>query len=156
MSDVTKISDAAQHQPMRDVLKLILNRCFGAAGLAEGTNAATIKTANAVTYCINGKVYSKAGTDNIAITAAAAQSAETFCKYLVSINAGGTVTVTKGEEAATSAAALLPELPADSAPLGYFEIETAAATTYTAGTTDNGAAGITDTYVDLSSVVTTS
>jgi hypothetical protein len=86
----------------------------------------------------------------------AVQAVSTFCKYLVSINAAGTVTVTKGTSAATSALALVPNLPANSAPLGYFEIETDASTTYTAGTTDNGAAGITDTYTDLSSVVTES
>jgi hypothetical protein len=153
---VTKIDEGRPHQNTIDLLKGLLNRCFGKAGLAEGTNAATIKTVAAVDYCINGAIYTKAITNNIAITAAAVQAVSTFCKYLVSINAAGTVTVTKGTSAATSALALVPNLPANSAPLGYFEIETDASTTYTAGTTDNGAAGITDTYTDLSSVVTES
>lgn len=154
MAEVTKIDETRQYQSLQDILRGLLDRCFGAAGLAEGTNAATIQVAAAVDYCINGLIYTKAITDNIAITAGAVQAVSTFCKYLVSIDAAGAVVVTKGVDAATSALALVPELPANSAPLGYFEIETDAATTYTAGTTDNGAAGITDTYTDLSSVVT--
>lgn len=152
MSKVAKIVDAAVHQPMQDVLAALMNRCMGACGLAEGTNAATIKTAAAVDFTIDGKMYTKAITDNIAITAGEVQSADTYRKYLVSIVAAGTVTVTGGVEAATSALALLPDLPADSAPLGYFEIQTVAVT-YTPGTTDNSAAGITDTYQDMSCVL---
>lgn len=153
---VNKISEATPHQPLLDLLARLLNRCFVAAGLAIATTATKIKTVNAVDYCIDGKMYSKAATDNITITAGAVQAVSTFCKYLVSINAAGAVTVTKGTDAATSALALVPGLPADSAPLGYFEIETDGATTFTAGTTSLAAAGITDTYQDLSSVVTES
>lgn len=126
----------------------LLNCNLGYPLLAEGTNAATIKTTNATSFRIAGVNYTKAATDNIAITATAQQAISTYCLYLVSINASGTVTVTKGTEVATDTA-VLPALPADSAPLGYFKIATDGATTYTGGTTDNGAAGITDTYVDL-------
>jgi hypothetical protein len=125
-----------------------LNCCLTAAGLAEGTNAATIKTVNTANYSIGGQLYTKAATDNIAITATAQQAISTFCMYLVSINAAGTVVVTKGTELGTDIA-VLPALPASSAPLGAFKIATDGATTYTGGTTDNGAAGITDTYYDL-------
>lgn len=127
----------------------LLNRTIQAPLLAEGTNSATIKTTNAVSFSINGVLYTKAATDNIAITAAAVQAVSTYCLYLVSIIADGTVTVTKGTASAADDA-VLPALPADSAPLGYFKIATNGSTTYTAGTTDNGAGGITDTYVDLS------
>lgn len=126
----------------------LLNRCVQAPLLAEGTNAATIKTTNAVSFTIDGVLYTKAATDNIAITATAQQAISTFCLYLVSIDSAGTVTVTKGTELGTDTA-VLPALPANSAPLGYFKIATDGSTTYTGGTTDNGAAGITDTYVDL-------
>ena len=125
-----------------------INMCLGAAGLAEGTNAACIKTVNAVDFVIGGQIYSKAATDNIAITATAQQAISTYCMYLVSIASNGTVTVTKGTELGTDTA-VLPALPASSAPLGAFKIATDGATTYTGGTTDNGAAGITDTYYDL-------
>jgi hypothetical protein len=129
---------------------------MGTSDLAEGTNANTIKTATAVDFCVNGVIYNKAATDNIAVDAGEEQAVSTFCKYLVSIIADGTVAVTKGNDAATAALALVPALPADSAPLGYFQIATDAATTFTAGSTDLGAAGITETFVDLSSVATES
>lgn len=118
------------------------------ADLAEGTNAATIKTTDACSYVIDGVIYEKAATDNIAITATTEQAVSTYRLYLVSIDAAGTVTVTAGTAVATDTATL-PALPASSAPLGYFKIATDGSTTYTGGTTDNGAAGITDTYVDL-------
>ena len=153
---VKTINDATNHQKMRDLLLRMLNRCFGAAGLAEGTNANTIQVAAAVDYCIDGVVYLKAITDNIAMTALPVQAISTFCKYLVSINAAGTVALTQGNIAATAALALVPALPADSAPLGYVQVATNGSTTFTSGTTDLGAAGITDTYVDLSAVVTES
>lgn len=126
----------------------VLNSAGEDPDLAEGTNSATIKTTDACSYTIAGVTYEKAATDNIAITAAAEQAISTYCLYLVSINSSGTVTVTKGTATATDTA-VLPALPASSAPLGYFKIATDGVTTYTAGTTDNGAAGITDTYVDL-------
>lgn len=153
----TKISIAADFQDMRDILNGLVNRCFGKAGLTEGTNANTIKTATAVAYSINGKAGSLGATDNLAMTACAVQPISTYCKYLVSVALdGSTVTTTKGNNAATAALALLPELPASSAPIGYFQILTDASTTFTSGTTDLSAAGITETYQDLSSMVTAS
>ena len=44
------------------------NYSLGAAGLAEGTNANTFKTTNPVAYCIGGRSYYKAATDNLAFT----------------------------------------------------------------------------------------
>jgi len=157
MSKVIKISDAVVHQPLRDVLIGLLNVSSGVPILAEGTNANTIKTTGTITYAINGIPQTAyAGTDNVAMTACAAQAVSTFCKYLVSINAAGTVLTTKGNDAATAALALLPDLPVTDAPIGYFQIATDSTHTFTSGTTDLSAAGITDTYGDLNSVITIS
>lgn len=156
MTDVNKITEATTHQRMVDILTSLLNRSFTAAGLTIGGTSTKIKIAVALKYCVNGLMYSKAITDNITITTGAEQAISTFCKYLVSINAAGTVVTTKGEDAATAALALLPDLPADSAPVGYFQVATNGATTFTAGTTALDAAGITDTYQDVSSIVTES
>lgn len=154
---VTKINDAVSHQALRDIINKLNTMCFGKAGLVEGTNANTIKTATTVAYSINGVAGSFAATDNLALTACAVQAVSTYCKYLISTAlAGTTVTTTKGNDAATAALALLPDLPAGHAPLGYFQILTDATTTFTSGTTDLSAAGLTETYVDLSSVVTSS
>jgi len=153
MSDVNKITGASQHQKMRDILTSLLNRSFTAGGLTIGGTSTKIKIAVALKYCVNGLMYTKAITDNITITAGAEQAVSTFCKYLVSINAAGTVVVTKGNDGTTAALALLPDLPADSAPVGYFQVATNSSTTFTAGTTALDAAGITDTYQGLSSIV---
>lgn len=156
MADNHKISDASQFKDLRDVLRGLLNRCNTAVGLAEGTNNATVLTANTAQFCINGVNYTKAGTDNLAISAGSIQAVSTYCKYLVVVNASGTVSTVQGNQASTAAAALVPDCPVDKAPLGYFQIATDATHTYTPGTTDNGAAGITDTYVDLGVAVTIS
>lgn len=154
MSKVIKINDAEMHQSMRDLFNALNNRCFGAAGLMEGTNANTIKVANTVPYCINGVAGSFTAADNLAMNACAAQTVSTYCKYLVSILLGATTTVaiTKGNEAATAALALLPDLPADSTPLGYFQVS--GAVPFTSGTTD--LAAVTVVYVDRSSMLTAS
>jgi len=152
MGDVNKITEASPYQKMQDMLTSLLNRSFTAAGLTIGGTSTKIKIAVALKYCVNGLMYSKAITDNITITAGAEQPISTFCKYLVSIVAGGTVTVTKGNDAATAVLALLPDLPADSAPVGYFQVATSGAGTFIAGTTALDAAQVTDTYQDLSSI----
>lgn len=122
--------------------------CEDDAGLAEGTDPATIKTANAVDYVNAGVWKNKGATDNIAIPAGTTVPISSFCKFLVCLAADGTPSITQGNIASTAAAALLPEIPAGETPIGYFQIATNASATYVPGTTDNGAAGITDTYVD--------
>lgn len=135
--------------------------CYSKAGLAEGTNSATIKTAApngaGVDYAINGLFYHLADADNIAITAAAVQADLTTCLYLVQVNAAGTVSTVKGTEVLTAdlvngkKGLHWPQPTAGNCPIGAFKIVTSGAT-YTAGTTDNGAANITDTYYDFPAV----
>ena len=132
-----------------DIREALGTHAFGAAGLVEGTNANTIKTANAIDFCIHGIIYSKAATDNIAMTAAVVQNISTHCMYLISIDKAGAVTVTKGAEAKIADDIFLPSTPADQAVIGAFKIVTDGSTTFTSGTTDLGASGITDTFFDL-------
>jgi hypothetical protein len=121
---------------------------LGNSQLAEGTNANTIKTVQAIDFMIGEQLYSKAVTDNIAMTAAAQQAALTSCMYLITINSSGTVKVTKGTEQVTGSGQplLWPTVPANEAVIGAIKIATAAATTFTSGSTDLSAAGITATY----------
>jgi len=134
--------------------------CLGKAGLAEGTNAATVKTVAAdgttyINYAINGILYVKADTDNMDLTAAAAQAVSTSCIYLITLNAAGTLASVKGDEVLTAditaekEALTWPEPAEDTCPIGAIRVDTNASTTFTAGTTDLGAGGITDTYYDL-------
>lgn len=132
------------------------NFCLVTCGLAEGTNSATLKTQTAIDYCIDGIIYEKGVTDNIAMTACDAQAINTNCLYLVSIDSSGTVTVTKGDEVTStewdSGERFLewPKCPADDAPIGGFNVDCSSAA-FTSGTTDLTAAGSV-TYYDFFSV----
>jgi aminoglycoside phosphotransferase len=133
--------------------------CFSRAGLGEGTNAGTIVIAApngaGIDFAIHGIAYHKADTDNISVTAHSAQAVSTKCLYLVQINSAGTVSTKKGDEVATTdltagiKALQWPKPDADCCPIGGYKVETDASTTFTNGTTDLGAAGITDTYYNF-------
>jgi len=125
-------------------------QCFNAAGLAEGTNANTFKTTNAITYTIAGVRYTKGATDNLAFTAASQQATDTNCIYLICINAAGTLSTVKGTAVAAASAATCPSPGSASlCPIGWVHIATASAATFTAGSTDLGASNVTDTFVDF-------
>lgn len=126
------------------------NGCFSAAGLAEGTNSATLKTAYAISYTIDGRMYYKAATDNIAMTALSAQADNTYRKYLVEINSSGDVSILAGTAASTAAAAKWPARSSSGkAVIGGFQIATSGGT-FTSGTTDiTGGTGVTETFYDF-------
>lgn len=119
-------------------------------GLAEGTNAHTLKIASDCTYVIGATDYIKEAIDNVAMTICSEQPVSTYCYYLISADTTGAITVTKGTDSATApgAALAMPALPANSAPLGTILIQTDASHTFTSGTTDLSAAGITATIKD--------
>ena len=141
--------DGVLSEPMRNVLS---NMAFGTAGLAEGTNSATIQTANALAYTIDNITYLKAATNNVAMTACAAQADLTTCNYLVSINSSGTIKLTKGADVLTTAydAATyrLPDCPENEVAIGVMKIVTSGGT-FTSGTTDLSAAAVTDIFTNL-------
>ena len=145
----TKTADAFRWKGEQNSVQNFLNMCFTTVGLAEGTNDATVKTANTATYIVDGIHAAKTATDNVAIPAGTVIPISSYCKFLVSLDVSGNFTVTQGTYASTSAGAVLPDCPASNTPIGYFLIATDATHPYTPGTTDNSAAGITDTYVDL-------
>lgn len=136
-----------------------ITACLSKAGLAEGTNANTIKTVApngaGIDYAINGYLYHYADTDNIAMTALAVQAADTQCLYGIWADDAGAISLTKGTEVTTvaldSGDATVLKLPADVADkclIGLLKIVTVAVT-FTSGTTDLSAAGITDTFYDV-------
>jgi hypothetical protein len=132
--------------------------CLAKAGLVEGTNANTIEIAApngaGVDFCIDGILYHKADTDNIAMTALALQADDTTCLYLVQIDADGAVSIKKGTEELTSDLAddkvnlEWPRPDAARCPLGGFKIVLDGGT-FTSGTDDLAASGITDTFYDF-------
>lgn len=132
--------------------------CFSSAGLTVGGTGATIKIAApngaGIDYAIDGLAYHKADTDNIDVTAHAVQAALTSCLYLVQITSGGTVSTKKGNEELTAdlgvtASLQWPYPDDDNCPIGGYKIEVATGYTYTNGTTENDATGITDTYYNF-------
>lgn len=132
--------------------------CFSRAGLAEGTNAATIQilapNGAGIDFAIDGIGYHKADTDNIAVTAHAVQAVSTSCLYLVQISSAGTVSTKKGTEQLTADLGVTQSLQwplpdEDLCPIGGYKIALDSSTTFTNGTTDHGAAGVTDTYYNF-------
>lgn len=157
-----------------------LTVCLGAAGLAEGTNANTIQTGNTVAYTIDGRFYSKSATDNIAISYTGAtvyQAAAGGIQavnggftggvngstrlYLVCLNSAGAVSIVPGKIVDSAALAAgevsldFPSAPKGVCPIGAIKVALTAGTTFTPGSTDLGAAGVTDTYYDLADVPVT-
>lgn len=131
--------------------------CLSSAGLAVGGTSTKFKTAApngaGIDYCIKGTAYHKADGDNISLTAATAQAVSTSCLYLVQIDADGNFTTKKGVEQLTanlgvSASLQFPEPDDSKCPVGYIRVDTDASTTFTAGTTDLAASGITDSYIN--------
>lgn len=127
--------------------------CYSSAGLAEGTNAGTIKivapNGAGVDFAINGLAYHKADTDNIAVTAHAAQAADTKCLYLAQLDSAGTLSTKKGDEVLTTDVTngrglQWPQPDANKCPIGGYRVVTVAVT-FTNGTTDFSAAGVTVT-----------
>jgi hypothetical protein len=136
--------------------------CFSKAGLAEGTNANTIKLAApngaGVDYLIDGLFYHKADTDNIALTVCAPQADLTTCLYLVQLNTNGDVSIVKGTDHPThkladggSGSLAWPKPTVGCCPIGAFKVVNVGGT-FTTGTTDLGAATVTDTYYDFPAI----
>ena len=121
-----------------------------AAGLAEGTNANTFKTTNTLAFTNNGVFKSKGATDNLAFsTGHTALAASQACLFAVWINASGTVSTTQGPIVAAGDPCPVPsQVTAGTTLVGLIKVTTDSSTTFTPGSTDLGASGITDVYSD--------
>lgn len=139
-------------------LKKVGNVCLSDGGLAIGSvSKKEVLIANTVIFLVKGVFYAKttaeiaftATTHDITAVAGSIQEAV----YLYSVNAAGTVTVTKGTTATGAGNAAIPSTPAGTTAFGYLRIAVAAgATDFNATTDDLDAAHLTDTYVDISSL----
>jgi hypothetical protein len=120
-----------------------------AAGLTEGTNAATFKTANTLTYTNNGVFKSKNATDNIAFSTGHTTVGQyQACLFGVWIDVDGNVTTSQGPIVTAGDPCPVPGAPAANRTLVGLIKVTTGATTFIPGTTDLGAVGVTDTYSD--------
>lgn len=131
------------------------NRSTAKSGLAEGTNAGTIKTTNTTPFLIGGAFLSKNATDNIAWGTAATTGVELADLpdlktgyYTVSLNSAGAVKV-NGYIAGDDVTAIIIKAPvADTAVIGVIKVVNASGAVFNPGTTDLSAAGITATCTD--------
>lgn len=131
------------------------NRVYSKAGLAEGTNANTFKIATpdaeGVHYTIKGVFYHKADTDNIAFSAGhTSLAANQECVFGVFLDSSGNVTTRQGPiktVGVNDKVLAWPPGTDDLALIGGIVVTTGA-TTFTPGSTDLGAANVTDVYVD--------
>jgi len=121
-----------------NLLQALANACLDNAALAMASTTTKIKTTNAVTFRIAGKLYSKAASDNITVSGLTNTPAATFRKVRVEINAAGTVSFKEGAVGAAQVLAPLPRRSASKATLGWIEIPAS----FTYGTTDFNAAGV--------------
>lgn len=134
----------------------------GRSGLAKhGTTHNHLLTANASVVNFDGAQSDVAAVADITPTALAQQAAETTCLYLHCVTAAGVASQVRGKEvnSAQLAAGLVqlkwPRPAANTVPIGGYKIETAASTTFTNGTTDYNATGVTATFVSMSGRVPT-
>lgn len=147
-----------------DNLKLSQGGSFAltAGGLAEGTNANTYQTANTITYVTDGVFRSKGATNNVAFSAGhATVPVSSSCLYLVCLDSGGNFSTVAGRAVPTAdvtAGFRALEWPAppvgDIAVVGAIRVDTNASATFTPGSVDLSASGITDVFYDLFAVPT--
>lgn len=120
-----------------------------AAGVAEGTNANTFKTTNTLTFTNNGVFKSKAATDNLTFSTGTALAASQACLFAVWINTSGTVTTTQGPIVAAGDPCPVPaQATANTTLVGLIKVTTSSSGTFTPGSTDLSASGVTGAYYD--------
>lgn len=134
------------HETLRNVVGA---QCNQKAGLAAGTTTSKVKSANSVEYSINGKLYSKAASDPLDTPTGSDQGSDSKALYLFSLDSGGNVTCTQSEIVGSSETVHWPDLPSDQAPIGGIKVVTNSTTTFSPGSTNLGASGVTTTYYDL-------
>lgn len=122
---------------------------------AKGTNPATLKTSISFKFYNQYTEKTFPVTDNISMTACAAQAVSTYCKYIVATDGSNNVTVLKGADATTSDSAILPLVTEELTPIGMFMIQTDGVTTFTSGTNSLDDAGITCTFLSSDTKFTT-
>lgn len=141
---------------------LLGNRCFGKGLLAISATATDVKTVtNTISYCVDGQIYELAPTDNITFTDVTVQPVSTTAFYAVAVDAAGTPVIYNGTPVLTAKItagtdkAQFPEVPLTHTVIGGVKVVTDSTHTFTPGTTELSAAGITDTYFNFSCIPVT-
>lgn len=139
------------------------NRAFTAGGLAitAGGAAATFKTVNTINFIINGIFYAKTAAAAGAFSTDATvyiQPVSTTGYYIVALNAAGTFKTIPGRNGNVVEGptyGFLPDIADTLCPVGIIKVVTDSTHTFTPGTTNLDAAGLTVTYTDISVIPAT-
>jgi len=133
--------------------------CLSKAGIGIGSTPAGLSTAApngaGTDFVVAGIAGHFADDATFTINATTTQAVSTSSLYLLQITAAGVTSIKKGNEVLTAELGLIgnslqwPFPDADNCPLGGFKIALNASTTFTSGTTDLDAAGVTDTFFDF-------
>lgn len=113
------------------------------------TTATKVKTTNATVLRIAGALVALGASDDYWTLTGGVLAVSSFRRYLLLSNAAGTASVLASDDATTAAGCRWVTQPANGlAIVGVVTVATDASTTFTPGTTNLSAAGITDTYID--------
>ena len=130
-------------------------------GAAEGTNAATFQFATDILFAIDGRLFTKTAADNLAFSSGhTTVPVSSSCLFGVYLDTAGAVTTVQGpivltaDLTAGAAVLAFPGAQAGKVMVAAIRVATNASVPFVPGTTDLGAAGITDTYYNLSSAPT--
>ena len=131
-----------------ELRNLLGNRCQDNPAIALGLTASKVKTVNAISYTVDGQIFSKAATDDLFVhTDLTVQAADTSKWYALCLDKTGTASIVPGLPTR------LPKLPSTLTIIGAIKIVTVGVT-FIPATTLNNAAGITVTYFNISAVPT--
>lgn len=127
-----------------------------------GTGSPSVTITGVINFSIGGRMFTKASTTTASFSDLRPQKPGTTKAYLIGINASGVCTIVNGLElpalvtniggAVTGQGPVgphIPPLPEGYAPVAAFTVTTGDATTFTPGTTNLNAAGVTTTFYDL-------
>lgn len=166
---------------LKDITNSIVRKALGNSSIVKGIlainlgGAATVKTTNALSYTIDGVLYSKAALAAQAITithdcfgqpvggnnlSKYVQPINTTVYYLLCVNAAGTIATVQGSYAGQNLAfpdlqrivpgtGAIPEEPTGYTAFGLIKVTTNGVATFDPATTALDAAGLTVTYYDL-------
>lgn len=129
---------ALNNLSLREVLLTIqsafLHTLLTTGGLAiKAADSALVKTANTISYMINGVAYTKAAADMAALSGTVANGTfNVFCFY---VDASGTLTTRMGTAATTKAGIVFPEHIDGKVMIGFVIINPTGTGSFVGGTT---------------------
>ena len=131
---------------------------MSSGGLDIGTSLFTFLTANDVVYIIDGRIYTFAATDELEFSAGHTDLAEgEVCVFGLFLDTSGNVSSVQSNivAAADLAGGIVwirpPTWIRNKVMFGMIRVETDHSTTFTPGTTELDAAGLTVTYINCAS-----